>query len=142
MDKRDSIRVGEGDDGARMRCPRLNGDARCFSGKKIAMVGGLDALAPHIKRYIEESGGEFLHHKGLCSGGTQNLDNMVSKVDVVLCPVDVNSHFACKQVKRRCKARRKPCVFLQSSGLSSVKKSLSVFARTKWKEGSSGSPAH
>jgi len=139
---RDPGRVGEGESGARRQCPRLNGEAHCFSGKKIAMVGGLDALAPHIKKYIEESGGEFLHHKGLCSGGAQNLDNMVSKVDVVLCPVDVNSHFACIQVKRRCKARRKPCVFLQSSGLSSVKKSLRVFAKAKWKEGSSGSPSH
>ena len=37
----------------------MNGESHCFSGKKIAMVGGLDALAPHIKKYIEESGGEF-----------------------------------------------------------------------------------
>ncbi len=127
---------------APVQCPHTDGPPPCFSGKKIAMVGGLDALAPHIKKYVEESGGAFFYHKGICNGGAQNLDIIVSKVDVVLCPVDVNSHFACKQVKRRCKARRKPCVFLQSSGLSLVKKSLSTFAQNKWKEGRSGAAAH
>ncbi len=53
----------------------------------------------------------------------------VEGVDVVFCPVDINSHNASRYAKKACKKRGKPCYFLKSSGLSSLKRGLETFAK-------------
>jgi hypothetical protein len=52
---------------------------------------------------------------------------MVGWADVVLCPVDVNSHNACRGVKRACKKMSKPYHMLPSSGVSSVARTLTEY---------------
>jgi uncharacterized coiled-coil protein SlyX len=102
-------------------------------GKKVALVGGLTSLVPHIRRFVEDRGGALDVHTGHSLKGRTGLEKVVAKADVVLCPVDVNSHFACKQVKKCCRSKNKPCLFMPSSGLSSVRKTLVRFAGEHWR---------
>lgn len=96
--------------------------------KKVAFFGGLDSLVPHYRQMVEGLGGVFYHHCGKDSNGKREVEKLVDKVDVVFCPVNINSHHACRCVKKACKLRNKTCYFLRSSGLNSLKESLLKFA--------------
>ncbi|MCL0036686.1 DUF2325 domain-containing protein, partial [Dehalococcoidia bacterium] len=61
--------------------------------------------------------------------GNREIEKLVDKADVVFCPVDFNSHHACRCVKKACKLTGKPCYFLRSSSLSMFRRELVGFAR-------------
>lgn len=53
-----------------------------------------------------------------------NIEAMIKRSDVVICPVNCNSHNACYQVKRLCNRHNKTLKILNSSSLSAVKSAL------------------
>ena len=99
-----------------------------LEGKNIALVGGVESLVPCYKETVESFGGVFYHHCGICSMNRREMEELVEKVDAVFCPVDMNSHNACRYAKKACKFRNKPCYFLKSSGLTAFRKRLIDFA--------------
>jgi hypothetical protein len=99
-----------------------------LEGKNIALVGGVESLVPCYRETVESFGGVFYHHCGRCSMNRREMEEIVEKVDAVFCPVDMNSHNACRYAKKACKFRNKPCYFLKSSGLTAFRKRLIDFA--------------
>jgi hypothetical protein len=100
-----------------------------LNGKRVAFVGGLESFVPHYRQVVEQLGGTFYFHSGHYTGGNEELEKLVGKADVVFCPVDMNSHHACRYVKKACKLTGKPCCFLRSSSLSTFRRELAGFAQ-------------
>jgi len=101
--------------------PQLN---IALEGKSVALVGGIDSLECHYKSLIESMGGCFWRHNGNCCGGDKPLLDCIASADLVVCPIEVNSHMAAKSVKRLCKARGIPCCFPRSASLSGLKRAV------------------
>lgn len=95
-----------------------------LNGMKVTYIGGVESLMPHYKETIESFGGTFCYHCGHCIQGKKEIEMLVDKTDMVFCPVDINSHNACRYVKKACKLRGKPCRFLRSSSLSMLIREL------------------
>jgi len=95
---------------------------------KVAYVGGVDSLISCYRETVESFGGIFYHHCGRCEKGKREMESLVGKSDVILCPVDINSHNACRLVKKTCKSCNKPCYFLRSSSLTTLKNRLADLA--------------
>ena len=104
-------------------------DRLSLEGIKVALVGGLQSLAPHYRQMVESLGGVFCDYYEECRG-RKEAEDLVSSADVVFCPIDINSHGACRNIKRVCKLTGKPCCFLRSSGLSMFGRELADFARS------------
>jgi len=96
-------------------------------GLRVAYIGGVESLKLCYNEIAESFGCLFCYHGGHCMRGKKEIEGIVEKNDVIFCPVDINSHNACRMVKEACKMRNKPCYFLRSSGLSALKKVLSGF---------------
>ncbi len=106
-------------------CPAFDLCAR-----RILIVGGISKLKKFYQDMIEKMGGVFEYHDG--GNGSRLTDDilqgLVSRADVVLCPVNVNSHRACLSIKRICKTHHKPYYMLASSSLSSISEALASLA--------------
>ncbi len=99
-------------------CPRK------LAGKTIALVGGIESLEPHYRDVVESLGGAFCRHDGACANGDRALQDCINGSDLVVCPIEVNSHNAAKSVKRICKARGVPCVFPKTASIAGLKRAL------------------
>jgi len=95
-----------------------------LSQMRILIVGGLPKMEFLYRRLIEENGGMFDYHDGHVRGGIREIEHQVRRADVVLCPVDYNSHAAALAVKRLGKKHRKPVRMLPSSSLSAISQAL------------------
>lgn len=73
---------------------------------------------------IESSGGVFEYHDGYMHNGKRNLEDRVKRCDLVICPVNCNSHGACSMVKEIRQKYRKPFKMLPSSSLSAIANAL------------------
>ena len=93
-------------------------------GKTVLYVGGQQKMVPHYRQMVEKYGGRFAHHDGGREVSRAMLPKLLCNADVVLCPVDCVSHYACLCVKQICKRYQKPFVMMRSSGLSSLAKGL------------------
>lgn len=93
--------------------------------KRILIVGGLSKLKGYYKTAIENLDGIFDHNDGYGRNGDLALKESIRKADIVLCPVDVNSHNACLSVKKHCKKMDKTYFMLKNSGVSSITNKLS-----------------
>lgn len=92
--------------------------------QRVLLVGGISKLRAVYQNLVEGAGGEFKYHDGSINNGERALQNLVGWADVVLCPVDVNSHGAALGVKKMCKKLEKPYFMLRSSSVSSVARAL------------------
>ncbi len=99
-----------------------------LKGMKVAFIGGVESLIPRYREVVEYFGGDFFYHCGRCSQGRKEIDTLVNKTDVIFCPVDINSHNACRYAKKACKLRSKPCYFLKSSSLTTLRNVLVDFS--------------
>ncbi|WP_428608820.1 DUF2325 domain-containing protein [Sedimenticola sp.] len=99
-------------------------------GRQIVYVGGRTSLSPHFRALVERCRGRFEHHDGGMEESRANLHGLLSKADMVFCPIDCISHDACLKVKRFCKQHAKAFIPLRSSGLSAFAKELSQLNRT------------
>ena len=102
---------------------------------RVAYVGGVESLMPCYKELAESFGCLFCYHGGHCEQGKKEIEGLVGKNDVIFCPVDINSHNACRLVKEACRLRNKPCYFLRSSSLSALKNKLENFAKGGYGQG-------
>ena len=100
-----------------------------LNGRRVAFVGGLQSLIPHYQQVVECLGGTFCFHSGKYTQGAGEIEKLVDKADVVFCPVDMNSHHACRYCKKICKLTGKPCCFLRSSGLGMFRRELVNYAK-------------
>lgn len=92
--------------------------------KRVTMVGGIDSLECHYRSLVEALGGTFRRHNGNCRGGECLIQDSVSQADLVVCPIEVNSHNAVKSVKKLCKSFGIPCCFPRTAGLSGFRIAL------------------
>jgi len=93
--------------------------------KRILVVGGINRMESLYRQLIEENGGIFEYHNGHIKGGKKALENRIRRADIVLCPVNINSHNACSVVKKMGKKHRKSIQMLAGSGLGVISQALS-----------------
>jgi len=103
----------------RESCPRPE-----LCAKRILIVGGLTKMKQLYQNLVESSGGQFEYHDGYMHNGMRNLEDRVKRCDLVICPVNCNSHGACSKVKEICQKHRKPFKMLPSSSLSAISGAL------------------
>ncbi len=90
--------------------------------KRILVVGGITRMESLYRQLIESSGGVFEHHDGYMKNGVKNLEGQLKRSDMIVCPVNYNSHAACSVVKNLSKKHRKPVYMLANSSLNAVSK--------------------
>ncbi|RLB79210.1 MAG: hypothetical protein DRH24_13135 [Deltaproteobacteria bacterium] len=93
--------------------------------KRILIVGGINRMESIYRQLIEDNGGIFEYHDGHIKGGKKPLENRIRRADIVLCPVNINSHNACSVVKKMGKKHRKSVQMLTGSGLGVISQALS-----------------
>jgi hypothetical protein len=95
--------------------------------KRILIVGGIARMEAHYRRMIEEGGGVLEYHEGhMKGGGTRQLESSLKRADIILCPVNCNSHAACLRVKNLGKKHKKPVHMLANFSLSAVSQALNA----------------
>lgn len=97
---------------------------RDFCPYRILIVGGLNTLRPHYQNLVENGGGQFKYFDSFNGSSERALRPMISWADVILCPIDFNSHRACLSVKKLCKKMQKPYRMLSNSSISNVSRVL------------------
>ena len=125
-DRSDDVKSGELVEIEHLPEPGIVGEVASadLNGVRVAYIGGVESLMPYYRDAIESVGGTFCYHCGRCIQGRKEIETIVDGIDMVFCPVDINSHNACKYVKKACKMRDKPCHFLRSSSLSMLIREL------------------
>jgi hypothetical protein len=93
-------------------------------GKTVALIGAMDKVASHYEHLIQELGGGCLRHDGDMRQGQKGLVDVIKRADIILCPVDCNSHGAVTCTKKVCRTLQKTCYFLRSSGVSHLRAKL------------------
>jgi hypothetical protein len=88
--------------------------------KRVLIVGGIARMEALYRRLIETSGGFFEYHDGYMNCGAKKLESRLKRADIVLCPVNCNSHAACAMVKNLGKKHNKPVHMLANFSLSAV----------------------
>lgn len=92
--------------------------------RKVLYLGGRPNAIDRLKSIAEEINAEMFHHDGGVEQTVELIDGLVTRCDVVFCPIDCVSHGACERAKALCRKFEKPFVPLRSSGASSFKRAL------------------
>ncbi len=98
--------------------------------KRVLVVGGLARMVSFYREIVEKLDGQFDFHDGRCHNGNGVLRQQIQQSDLVICPVDINSHAACLEVKRVCKNSRKDFFMLRKSSVSTVYTALVTVANS------------
>ncbi len=88
--------------------------------KRVLIVGGATRMEALYKDLIENNGGIFEYHDGYMKKGSKNLENLLKRADLVLCPLSCNSHAACSVVKNLGKKYNKPIHMMTNFSLNAV----------------------
>ncbi len=88
--------------------------------KRVLMVGGITKMEDRYREVVEMRGGVFEYHDGYIRNGARNLEGVIRRADMVLCPVNCNSHTACGVVKNLGKKYGKPVFMLAGSSVSAL----------------------
>ncbi|MBI9089410.1 MAG: DUF2325 domain-containing protein [Desulfobacterium sp.] len=88
--------------------------------KRILIVGGLTKLKELYRKIVESKGGIFDYHSGRIRNGKNNLEARVKRSDLVICPVNHNSHNACIKVKQFCNKHNKDIHMIPGSSLAAI----------------------
>lgn len=104
-------------------------DASCPSfdlcKRRVLLVGGLTKMEAFYRQMVEDRGGIFEYHDGYMKNGIRNLESQLKRADIVLCPINCNSHAACSLVKNLGKKHNKSVRMLSSPSLSTLAEALS-----------------
>ncbi|MDP1606077.1 MAG: DUF2325 domain-containing protein [Rhodocyclaceae bacterium] len=109
-------------------CGRTCPAEAALTGRCVLCVGGRTGLVAGYRRLVEFQGGRFLHHDGGQEESPHRIDGIVSSADAVICQSGCVSHAAYQRIKDACKKLGKPCVFVQSPGVGSFARGLSLLA--------------
>ena len=83
-------------------CKRQECSKYRLCAKRIFMIGGITKMKSHYKNIVEKAGGKFDYHDGYLKSAGPDIEAKVKASDLVLCPVNCNSHNACILVKKLC----------------------------------------
>ena len=92
--------------------------------KRILIVGGVERMEARYREYIEGGGGILDYHNGSLQGGTRQLEKSLRRADIILCPVNCNSHGACVKVKNLAKKHNKTFHMLPNGSLNTISRLL------------------
>jgi molybdopterin converting factor small subunit len=92
--------------------------------KRILIVGGIERMESAYRKLVEERGGILEYHAGHMKSGGKALENSFQRADLVLCPVNCNSHGACRMVKNLGKKYNKPVHMLPNFSLSTLARTV------------------
>jgi hypothetical protein len=92
--------------------------------KRILIVGGMSRMESLYRELIEASGGIFEYHDGYMKKGSRQLESRLRRADLVLCPVNCNSHNACSMVKSLAKKHHKTVQMLANSSLQAISQAI------------------
>ncbi len=92
--------------------------------KRILIVGGVERMEALYRDFIEGHGGELDYHSGHLRNGINGLKNSLRRADIILCPVNCNSHGACLKVKQLAKKHNKTFYMLPNASLSTLSRLL------------------
>lgn len=98
--------------------------------RRVLIVGGMTKMKNFYRDLISKMGGEFSYHDGGCNGNKSILTNLINQSDIVICPVDINSHAACLTVKKTCKKTGKNYYILRKSSVSTIYNTLVTAANS------------
>ena len=90
-----------------------------LNSKRILYVGGRLRVIGPLQTIVSGWNGFLSHHDGGKNQSINELNQAINKADVVVFPSDCLSYSAARRVKRLCETAMKPCVVLQSMGLTS-----------------------
>lgn len=102
-------------------CPEFD-----FCSKRILIVGGLTKMKGLYKKIVESTGGIFDYHSGHIRNGKSNLEARVKRSDMVICPVNCNSHNACQKIKHLCSKHEKNVHLIAGSSLCAISRVLTA----------------
>ncbi|SMC39262.1 hypothetical protein SAMN02746065_101336 [Desulfocicer vacuolatum DSM 3385] len=88
--------------------------------KRVLIVGGIARMESLYREVIEGNGGVFDYHDGYMRKGSKPLENRMKRADMVLCPVNCNSHAACTVVKKLGKKHKKNVHMLHNYSVSAI----------------------
>jgi cell division protein FtsB len=88
--------------------------------KRILIVGGIARMESLYRDLIETANGIFEYHDGHVKKGAKQLESRLKRADIVLCPVNCNSHGACSLVKNLAKKHQKTVHMMPNFSLSAV----------------------
>ena len=112
---RDIMMQSCGVSGCNQSCPSFD-----LCRKRVLIVGGISKMESLYRQVIERNGGIFEYHDGHVKGGVSRLECSFKRADIVLCPVNCNSHAACTLVRQLGKKHNKPVQMLPGSGLNAI----------------------
>ncbi|MEM9279039.1 MAG: DUF2325 domain-containing protein [Pseudomonadota bacterium] len=95
-----------------------------LDGRSILYVGGRPSQISHLEKTVDFFGAKFVHHDGGKEDAITRIDEVLSSVDCVFCPVNCVSHDACLRVKAGCKKYGKAFVPLRSSSQTTLHHAL------------------
>ncbi|MDE2721935.1 MAG: DUF2325 domain-containing protein [Gemmatimonadota bacterium] len=101
-----------------------------LNGHCILYVGGKGRVRCQFRRLVELLNGKFLYHDGGREDNHHRLPALVSRADIVLCPISCVSHSAANEVRRICHYQTKPAVWLQAPSLSAFNAALAEIAHS------------
>ena len=101
-----------------------------LNGHCILYVGGKGRVRCQFRRLVELLNGKFLYHDGGREDNHHRLPSLVSRADIVLCPISCVSHSAANEVRRICHYQTKPAVWLQAPSLSAFNAALAEIAHS------------
>ena len=91
-----------------------------LGGNRILYVGGRQRLIGRLQTLVRNWNGILDHHDGGIDQSMRELNQAISKADVVVFPIDCVSHNAVNRVKQICNHTMKPFAPLRSTGLGSL----------------------
>ncbi len=85
----------------------------------IGLVGGVERGEWRYAAVAASAGHSFEFHGGDTAGrGSDALESLVERSDLVICVTDVNSHSAVLGARRHARAHGRKCVLMRRIGLS------------------------
>ncbi len=106
------------------KCHETNCPKTQLAEMRILIVGGITKMKGFYQRLVEKRGGIFEYHDGYMQNGQEGLEQRVKRCDLILCPVDCNSHGACSKVKKLGQKYGKPYKMLRRSSLNAISNAL------------------
>ncbi len=111
------------------QCDKCHANCPCAQcPKRVLIVGGIERMEPLYRQLIEDHGHIFEYHAGHLRKGGNKLENCVQRADMILCPVNCNSHSACLQVKQLCKKHNKSLQIMKNFSLSAIGRTIGEHA--------------